>query len=68
MVVGTLLVGLWRVAVRGQPFFPHRRRHAGHAHHKSAQKEAAVAEEKSGLIEDQDLPPSYNEENKKADV
>ncbi len=69
MVVGTLIVGVWRVFVRRQPFFPRRRHHhTGHVHHKSAQKEVAVAEEKSGLMDHQDPAPSYEEEGKEADV
>ncbi len=67
MMVGTLIVGLWRVFVRRQSFFHQRRRH-GHCHHKASQKEAAVAEEKSGLMEHQDAPPSYEDEDKKADA
>lgn len=64
MLVGTLLVGLFRKFVRGQSFFPHHRcrLHPGGRHHKAAQMEAAVEEEKSGLMENQEgLPPSYDQ-------
>ncbi len=64
MVIGTLVVGLWRVFFRRQSFFHQRRRHAGHAHHKAAQKEAAVAEEKSGLMDGQETSPSDDESDK----
>ncbi len=67
MVVCTILVGLWRVFVRGQPFFPRRRHAAGHSHHRAAQKETAIAEEKTGLMAHQDLPPSYEDDDKKVD-
>lgn len=64
MLVGTVLVGLFRKFVRGQSFFPqHRcRLHPGGRHHKAAQREAAVDEEKSGLMDNQEgLPPSYDQ-------
>lgn len=64
MLVGTVLVGLFRKFVRGQSFFPqHRcRLHPGGRHHKAAQMEAAVDEEKSGLMENQEAdPPSYDQ-------
>jgi len=53
MVLCTILVGAWRVLVRGQPFF-HRRRHHSGRQHKAAQREAFVAEEKAGLMADQE--------------
>lgn len=72
MLVGTILVGLWRKVVRGQSFFPsHTCRRFGRSthrhHHKAPQQEAALAEEKSALMaaqEDDELPPppSYEEE------
>ncbi|EOO01616.1 hypothetical protein UCRPA7_2840 [Phaeoacremonium minimum UCRPA7] len=70
MIVGTLVVGLWRKFVRGQSFFVHGhcRRHARHAEHKAAHKEAVVEEEKSGLMEHQDPPPSYEDEETKIDA
>lgn len=66
MLVGTILVGLWRKFVRGQSFFPqhHCRRLTRSSHHKASQNEAAIAEEKAGLMADQDElppPPSYEE-------
>ncbi|KAK3363586.1 hypothetical protein B0T25DRAFT_48861 [Lasiosphaeria hispida] len=68
MVVGTLIVSLWRALFR-RPGRHHHRRH--HSHHKSAsahKETAVVEEEKSGLMEHQDLPPSYeaDEDVKKA--
>ncbi|KAJ4418579.1 hypothetical protein N0V82_005464 [Gnomoniopsis sp. IMI 355080] len=72
MIVGTILVGLWRKVVRGQSFFPsHTCRRFGRSshrhHHKAPQHEAALAEEKSALMasqEDEELPPppSYEDE------
>ncbi|CAN8100299.1 unnamed protein product [Discula destructiva] len=72
MIVGTLLVGLWRTFVRGQSFFPsHTCRRFGRAshrhHHKASQNEAALVEEKSALMasqEDDELPPppTYEDE------
>lgn len=72
MLVGTILVGLWRKVVRGQSFFPsHTCRRFGRSshrhHHKASQQEAALAEEKSALMaaqEDDELPPppSYEDE------
>ncbi|KAH8758934.1 hypothetical protein F5883DRAFT_501626 [Diaporthe sp. PMI_573] len=64
MLVGTILVGLFRKFARGQSFFPqHRcRLHPGGRHHKAAQKEVAVDEEKSGLMENQEAdPPSHDQ-------
>lgn len=71
MVVGTLIVGLWRVFVRGQTFFPRRchRRSGSTSQHKASEQDAARADEKSGLMAEQDVqdvPPSYtNEETTK---
>ncbi|EJT70481.1 hypothetical protein GGTG_11504 [Gaeumannomyces tritici R3-111a-1] len=67
MVVGTLIVGLWRFFVRGQTFFPRRchRRSGSTSQHKASEHDATVADEKSGLMaaEDvQDVPPSYTDE------
>lgn len=66
MIVGTLMVGIWRKAVRGQSFFPrHRRRsHSGSSHHKAARMEAAAVEEKAGLMQEDapELPPAYEDE------
>lgn len=74
MVIGTILVGVWRKFVRGQSFFPsqHCRRlrlsgshhHHHHHHHKARHSEAAAAEEKTGLMasqEGEELPPSYED-------
>jgi hypothetical protein len=38
------------------------------SHHKSIKHEVAVAEEKSGLMDHQDLPPTYEEESVKIDI
>lgn len=66
MVVGTLLIGTWRVFVRGQPFFrtkcPHRRRSNSH---KASAHEVAFVEEKSRLMDDQDAVPPYSDEEDK---
>jgi hypothetical protein len=61
MMVGTVIVTLWRVFIRRQ----HHRRHAGHACRRSLQNEASVEDEKSGLMEHQGPPPSYEEEDAK---
>jgi hypothetical protein len=61
MAVGTVIVSLWRVLFRRRRSSrSHRRRHS-HAR-KAALKEAALVEEKSGLIEHQDPPPAYEDE------
>lgn len=70
MMVGSLIVGMWRLFVRREPFWQarvhQRRRHGSHSHHKSAQRAAAVAEEKAGLMTQQaDLPPAYDQEDTK---
>lgn len=73
MLVGTILVGLWRKVVRGQSFFPsHTCRRFGrsshrHHHNKASAHEVALAEEKSALMASQEgdelpPPPSYEEE------
>lgn len=69
MAVGTLVVGVWRTVFRRSSSNHHHRRHHS-GHHKAVQKEAVVDEEKSGLMENQDLPPSYEdgEDAKKTDV
>lgn len=65
VLVGTVLVGMFRKFVRGQSFLPHHRcrLHPGGRHHtKAARKEAAVDEEKLGLMEDQEIdPPTYDQ-------
>lgn len=74
MVIGTILVGLWRKFVRGQSFFPSHQcrrlrlsgstRHHHHHHNKAHHGEAAFVEEKAGLMahqEEEELPPSYEE-------
>lgn len=68
MLVGTLIVTLWRKFVRGGSSRRRRHSHAGHAHRKAAQQEVAYAEEKSGLLEHQDAPPAYDEEENKTDA
>ncbi|KAK0729736.1 hypothetical protein B0H67DRAFT_596063 [Lasiosphaeris hirsuta] len=69
MVVGTLIVSLWRAFFR-RPGRHHRRHHS---HHKSSavhKETAVVEEEKSGLMGHQDPPPSYEADDvkKAADV
>ncbi|OIW30831.1 hypothetical protein CONLIGDRAFT_565697, partial [Coniochaeta ligniaria NRRL 30616] len=64
MMVGTLVISVWRVFFRRPS---HRRRHSrshSRSHRKAPKTEVAAAEveEKSGLIEHQDPPPSYDEE------
>jgi len=65
MMVGTLIVSVWRIFFRHPS---HRRRSHSHSHsrshHKAPKSEVAAAEveEKSGLMEHQDPPPSYDEE------
>lgn len=64
MAVGTVLVSLWRVFFRRRHHSSsssgHRRRHS---HHKAPRKEVVlVEEEKAGLMENQDAPPSYEEQ------
>lgn len=77
MLVGTFIVGTWRVLVRGQPFFRRRhhcrRRGTSHSHHrKSSRTETASVEEKSGLMEEQEVeveaPPAYDEEQAPKDA
>lgn len=59
MVVGTLLVGLWRVFVRGQPFFHRRRAHRRHS-------KSAAAEEKAALMANvEEEAPAYRDEEPK---
>ena len=52
MAVGTLGVSMWR-SFSGRP------------NHRAAVKENASSEEKSGLIEHQDSPPAYEDEDAK---
>ncbi|KAH6855112.1 hypothetical protein B0I37DRAFT_47315 [Chaetomium sp. MPI-CAGE-AT-0009] len=62
MAVGTLLVSLWRAFFRRRRSSSsgHRRRHS---HHKAPRKEVVLVEdEKAGLMENQDAPPSYEEQ------
>jgi hypothetical protein len=68
MLIGTLIVSVWRALFRRPS---HRRSRAHSRSHKASKKEVAVAEveEKAGLMEDQDAPPSYEDEVvPKADV
>lgn len=58
MVVGTFVVSIFRTFFRR----PSRRR-AGRALHKATRSEPAVDEEKSGLMVNQEAPPSYEEED-----
>lgn len=64
MMFGTFVVCVWRLVIRRQSPWMRRkcRRHGSHACHKARKQEAALSEEKSGLLEDQDesvadLPP-----------
>jgi hypothetical protein len=63
MMVGTVVVCLWRVLVRRQSPFSRRhcRRRAGRACHKTARQEASVAEEKASLMDQQDDLPAYKD-------
>ena len=56
MIVGTLIVKVWRFFRKDRPSC----RRA--SPHKAAAKEAAVDEEKAGLMEEQVAPPVYQEE------
>jgi hypothetical protein len=58
MVVGNFIVSMWRTFFR-------RSRRAGHSHRKAACREQAVAEEKSGLLDNQGPPPAYEAEDAK---
>ncbi|KAK3394105.1 hypothetical protein B0H63DRAFT_35773 [Podospora didyma] len=62
MVVGTLIVSLWRTFFRRRSPHHHRR---SHSHHKAAPKEAVVEEEKSGLMSNQAAPPAYEDDDVK---
>lgn len=67
MAVGTLIVSVWRVFFR-RPSHRRTRSHSrAHSHNKAPKQEIAAAdgEEKSSLIEHQDPPPSYEEEDAK---
>ena len=72
MLVGTVIVSLWRTFFRRPSERRHRRHHSrSHSQsHKAVAKEALVEEEKAGLMEDQEAPPSYEAEDglKKADT
>ena len=62
MMVGTLVVFLWRMAFRRGGS---RRAHRHGRHHKASHHEAVVEDEKSGLMaseEEVDVPPAYVEE------
>lgn len=70
MVIGTILVGVWRKFVRGQSFFPshhcRRLRLTGthhHHHNKAHHSKPAVMEEKAGLMaaQEEEAPPSYED-------
>ena len=66
MMVGSLVVTVWRTFFRRPSHRHHSHSHShSHAHSKAPAEEAADAdvEEKSGLIEHQDPPPSYDEES-----
>lgn len=70
MMVGTLIISIWRVFFRRSCA---RHTHCPiqfrtHSHHKSSKHEADVAEEKSGLMDHQDPPPTYEEEAVKTDI
>lgn len=65
MLVGTVIVSLWRTFFRRPSERRHRRHHSrSHSQsHKAVAKEALVEEEKAGLMEDQEAPPSYEAED-----
>lgn len=57
MVIGTLLVGLWRVFIRGQSFFPRRRTHR--------RSKSNSVSEKAALMANVEEPPVYKDEEPK---
>jgi len=59
MMVGTCIVSVFRAFFRRPS-----RRHAGRAIHRATRSESAAVEEKSGLMVNQDAPPSYEDEAK----
>ncbi|KAB5559978.1 hypothetical protein GE09DRAFT_73797 [Coniochaeta sp. 2T2.1] len=59
MMVGTLIVSVWRVFFRRPS---HRRDSHSHSKALTSEEDAADGEEKSGLMEHQDPPPIYDEE------
>ncbi|KAL1852108.1 hypothetical protein VTK73DRAFT_9282 [Phialemonium thermophilum] len=64
MIVATIIVAFWRMVFRRSS-----RRHAKRSQRKTTVGEPAQTEEKSGLLDDQDPPPSYEEaEVKKPEV
>ncbi|KAK1826713.1 hypothetical protein QBC39DRAFT_268586 [Podospora conica] len=73
MLVGTVIVSLWRTFFRRPSERRHRRHHSrsqSQSHKAALDKEALVEEEKAGLMEDQEAPPSYEAEDsvKKTDT
>ncbi|KAI0014584.1 hypothetical protein F4780DRAFT_784967 [Xylariomycetidae sp. FL0641] len=63
MMVGTLVVFVWRALFRSAGSRHHHGRARGHSH-KAGQNELAAGDEKAGLMEDQeeaDVPPAYVE-------
>lgn len=66
MMVGTLVVHIWRVCVRGGGRCPRRR--GAESCHKASADEVVVEEEKAGLMahqeDDVEAPPAYNTESK----
>ncbi|KAL2161305.1 hypothetical protein VTH06DRAFT_8525 [Thermothelomyces fergusii] len=63
MAVSTVLVSLWnKMSDRRRHGAGHRRHLSSRSHRRKASlKEATVADEKAGLMEDQEAPPSYEE-------
>ncbi len=61
MMVGTLIVMVWRTLFRKNHVGSGRARCGRARCQKAAKKEAAVAEEKAGLMEEQIAPPAYED-------
>jgi hypothetical protein len=59
MMVGTCIIAVWRTFFRRNHHRHHH--HVGHAHHRDVQKEAALEEEKTGLMAESEAPPAYED-------
>jgi hypothetical protein len=66
MIIGHAFFRLYRLAT-GRPAARQCRHHRRSHSHKATIKETAVEEEKSGLMEHQDPPPRYEQENDASD-